>query len=538
MNRKKWMIVILLLIIILALGAFYIYFINTFTAETLKRVDIQEDPLSTVSTYTLSEPEATSLFSALDTSKILSDASVPETRHVFSMALLNKWDVSMTYNVYIADANDVYLEDANSGAVRQVTDPAFFMNFSGFDATYDMRSYPKLTLLFKETSIPVGADIKSWAFQRYGGTWVDLAPLSVDEPAALETFDPNDTLKLSADKEPDIAYLIIRSKDTGESVFEGSVDLDALPLPENDGAFTYSLQLLWQESDLGYKGEAEIIFDLSADLPEVYALEKETVSQGGMILVSAAHVNDINNIRLDQNITKQFTWYQNGSNYIGYLPTNYNTAPGTYTLQFINDVTGNRIEKTIDVLPRDFKIQYLTVDPNVESSTRSDEAYAEYYTYFGPSRNVSSETRFYEDGFILPVSGRITTEFGETRYVNDMPTSYRHNGIDIAAPSGTPIQATNNGTVVLSMFLQLTGNTIVIDHGEGIFSVYLHMSTRNFETGDSITKGEIIGTVGSTGFSTGAHLHFSMYYYTTALEPGYFLYGEPITKENYKTLFD
>jgi murein DD-endopeptidase MepM/ murein hydrolase activator NlpD len=116
--------------------------------------------------------------------------------------------------------------------------------------------------------------------------------------------------------------------------------------------------------------------------------------------------------------------------------------------------------------------------------------------------------------------------------VNDAPTSFRHSGLDIAAPTGTPIVATNNGRVTLSMDLILTGNTIVIDHGQGLFSVYYHMHERFVEEGHLVERGETIGTVGSTGFSTGPHLHFTMSYYRHNLEPGYFLVGEPITFEN------
>lgn len=95
------------------------------------------------------------------------------------------------------------------------------------------------------------------------------------------------------------------------------------------------------------------------------------------------------------------------------------------------------------------------------------------------------------------------------RYVNDALTSYRHSGTDYAVPKGTPVKAPNNGRVNLSMFLTLTGNTVVIDHGLGLFSVYFHMDSLNVEKGQMVVKGDSIGTVGSTGFSTGPHLHYT-----------------------------
>jgi murein DD-endopeptidase MepM/ murein hydrolase activator NlpD len=137
----------------------------------------------------------------------------------------------------------------------------------------------------------------------------------------------------------------------------------------------------------------------------------------------------------------------------------------------------------------------------------------------------------------LPVGGRLTTEFGETRYVNDFPTSYRHLGLDIAAPEGTEVKASNRGKVVLARSLILTGNTVMIDHGEGLFSVYHHLLKLSVKAGAVVERGQKIGEVGSTGFSTGPHLHFMISYFTTNLEPGYVLFGQPVTYENYEELF-
>jgi murein DD-endopeptidase MepM/ murein hydrolase activator NlpD len=220
----------------------------------------------------------------------------------------------------------------------------------------------------------------------------------------------------------------------------------------------------------------------------------------------------------------------------GYLPSNYSTKPGVYNLKFKNVETGITSTRHVEVVKRAFRVQNLTVDPNIESSTRNDEAYAQYRKYFNPSREVSSPVKYYTDAFILPARGKITTEFGESRYVNGSLTTYRHAGIDIAAPRHTEVLSTNAGKVVLAMPLILTGNSIVIDHGEGLFSVYLHLEKMSVAEGTIVERGELIGTVGSTGFSTGPHLHFTMSYYRFDIEPGFMIYGKSITKENYLQL--
>lgn len=273
-----------------------------------------------------------------------------------------------------------------------------------------------------------------------------------------------------------------------------------------------------------------------ADLPENIMLSKEVLTQGDLLKISVAHVDDASVITIDQPLYSDFQWYDTGSTILGYIPTNYSSKPGVYTLQFTNTLTGRTSTRQIEIVERNFRVQRLTVDTSVESSTRTDDAYAEYRKYYNPARENSSPTKYYSESFLLPTRGKVTTEFGESRYVNGSLTTYRHAGIDIAAPRHTEVISTNSGKVVLSMPLILTGNSIIIDHGEGLFSVYLHLEKLAVTEGELVDRGQLIGTVGSTGFSTGPHLHFTMSYYRFDLEPGFLIYGQSITKQNYLEL--
>lgn len=291
-----------------------------------------------------------------------------------------------------------------------------------------------------------------------------------------------------------------------------------------------------QASVLSYKLLVKLGIITNPNLAENIVLSKNSLTQGDLLKITIYHASSASAISLNQDLYPAFRWYESGGLIQGYIPTNYNTKPGKYTLRFTNSETGNASTKDIEILPRNFKVQNLRVDPNIESSTRNDEAYAQYRKYFNPSRLVSSPVKYYTESFLLPTKGRLTTEFGERRSVNGSLTTYRHAGIDIAAPLNTDIVASNTGKVTLSMFLTLTGNSIVIDHGEGLFSVYFHLEQLLVNEGDVVNRGQKIGTVGSTGFSTGPHLHFTMSYYDFNIEPGFILYGESITKENYSSL--
>lgn len=288
-----------------------------------------------------------------------------------------------------------------------------------------------------------------------------------------------------------------------------------------------------EASIVAYRYLSKLGIIKEGDLKENIILSTEKLEQGDVLKVTVHHAGNSSEISLAQDLNPDFKWLDNNGIIHGYIPSNYNTKPGKYNLKFTNTKTGNITTKTIEILPRDFRVQYLKVDTSIVASTRTEEGNIEYRKYFHPSRDISSPVKYYTEAFILPTKGRLTTEFGETRTVNGSPTSYRHSGLDIAAPTNTDVLATNVGKVTLAMPLILTGNTIVIDHGEGLFSVYFHME-KLFVTKDQFVKrGQLIGAVGSTGFSTGPHLHFTMSYYRTNIEPGHIIYGKSITKNNY-----
>ncbi|MEE2784336.1 MAG: M23 family metallopeptidase [Pseudomonadota bacterium] len=114
-----------------------------------------------------------------------------------------------------------------------------------------------------------------------------------------------------------------------------------------------------------------------------------------------------------------------------------------------------------------------------------------------------------DDGFMKPLQGITTSLFGHKRFFNGKPRS-PHSGLDIAADTGTPIAAAGGGTITLSDALYFNGNTIFIDHGKGLVTMYCHMSKLDVREGASVNKGQTIGRVGSTGRATGPHLHWSV----------------------------
>jgi murein DD-endopeptidase MepM/ murein hydrolase activator NlpD len=131
-------------------------------------------------------------------------------------------------------------------------------------------------------------------------------------------------------------------------------------------------------------------------------------------------------------------------------------------------------------------------------------------------------TRFWEEAFQLPVASEITSPFGVRRVFNDLVHSY-HSGVDLRAPVGQPVFASNAGTVRLAETLFYSGNAVIIDHGTGIFTSYSHLSRLDVRPGQGVRKGQQLGLAGATGRVSGAHLHWGVRVNTERVDPMAFL---------------
>lgn len=124
--------------------------------------------------------------------------------------------------------------------------------------------------------------------------------------------------------------------------------------------------------------------------------------------------------------------------------------------------------------------------------------------------------------FARPADGRLSSRFGLRRIFNGQPRN-PHNGLDFAAPTGAPVRAPAAGRVIDTGDYFFNGNTVFIDHGQGLISAYMHLSQIGVRAGQQIAKGERIGAVGSSGRSTGAHLHWTVILNGTPVDPELFL---------------
>ncbi|MCC7107477.1 MAG: peptidoglycan DD-metalloendopeptidase family protein [Chloroflexi bacterium] len=178
----------------------------------------------------------------------------------------------------------------------------------------------------------------------------------------------------------------------------------------------------------------------------------------------------------------------------------------------VEDAVGNTatVERSVRVAPFAFTEDHLEVPADLAAllspSVRYDEdvLLREVYT------KVSGPP-LWQGPFRRPVGGEITTQFGEVRYYNGGPATGHHGGTDFAVSQRTPVLAPARGRVVLKQQVKLRGNALVLDHGAGVFTTYGHLAEWLVQPGADVQAGQEIGLVGSTGLSTGPHLHWEIW---------------------------
>lgn len=182
---------------------------------------------------------------------------------------------------------------------------------------------------------------------------------------------------------------------------------------------------------------------------------------------------------------------------------------------------GQPLVHAVSVAPRDFRIE--RVDGVPQSTVTPEPALAERI-----AREQAGVTRARErdddrddwvGGFIWPVTGRVSGVFGSQRIYNGTPRAF-HSGLDVAAATGTPLRAPAGGIVTfVGHDLYLTGGTVLIDHGHGLSSNFLHLSRIDVEQGARVEQGQVFGAVGATGRATGPHMHWGMNWFGVRIDP-------------------
>lgn len=243
------------------------------------------------------------------------------------------------------------------------------------------------------------------------------------------------------------------------------------------------------------------------------ALTAPAAPQGGLLLLSVSGTAPINDLKANWGDKPLPFWEDAKHVQHALLGVDLERAPGKYDLDISSETQGDKLScsATVDVRVGHFAIESLKVAPGFvelspEDRARADKESQRTHEIFA---QVTPE-RLWTGKFRIPLTrNRSGHNFGKRRVLNGQ-ASAPHTGLDIPAPAGTPIHASQRGRVVLADNLFFSGNTVIVDHGLGVYTFYGHMKSVNVAEGDEVNAGTVLGLVGATGRATGPHLHWSL----------------------------
>ena len=220
----------------------------------------------------------------------------------------------------------------------------------------------------------------------------------------------------------------------------------------------------------------------------------------------------------------KFTFNPATGNWFALAGVSFETAPGSYPLELGAEREGGAVitfsrrfritQATYPKIKVPLTVEKKFTEPTPEQLAKIDEdqkTKQEYLNRVSPEREWSGK-------FTAPADAGTSDVFGSQRIFNGV-AQRPHYGLDYRVPTGTPVAAMNDGTVLLARFLYFEGNCVVIDHGQGLLTLYFHMSELKVKEGDSVKRGQEIGLSGGTGRATGPHLHVAVRWQGTYLDP-------------------
>ena len=236
---------------------------------------------------------------------------------------------------------------------------------------------------------------------------------------------------------------------------------------------------------------------------------------GGIARIALGDSGEAPRLRLDE---RRVLVLRESGKWVAVIGVPLSAKPGTKLR-----LQGDRRKLEVKVVAKKYPSQRLTV-PKEQAELGAEQLarYEKEREHIQGLLRTFTESAPASLAMREPVAGRRSGSFGLRRIINGEPRS-PHSGMDIAAAAGEPVVAASAGRVIDTGEYLFLGRTVILDHGQGLLSLYSHLSEVNAALGESVPAGQTIGKVGTTGRATGPHLHFSVYLNAAAVDPAFFL---------------
>jgi murein DD-endopeptidase MepM/ murein hydrolase activator NlpD len=254
------------------------------------------------------------------------------------------------------------------------------------------------------------------------------------------------------------------------------------------------------------------------------SINKTNLKQGEFIIAKVSGTKNKPQIWFNSRSFDMFLIQdQDDKYYRALVPVENMTKPGKYSILAKEESWNQKLPVT--VTDNGKGIQKITLTDDKDNLV----ATAKELNAIGAAFKTKTSQQLWQEKFIYPCKAPKSSPFGVRRSYNGGPADSYHKGLDFAADLGTPVVAPQDGKVLVAGYEKdgfvVHGNTVVLDHGQGMTSIYMHLNKIDVKEGDLVSKGQKIGAVGHTGISTGPHLHWGVYLYGISVDPELLVLG-------------
>lgn len=448
------------------------------------------------------------------------------------------YDKEYTYKYYFSNNSTEAFYTDNNGTTFKISEKYsnLFLLSEYARSLYPASKEPVFTL---SGSTVIEPQKFNWEYLNYLNQYT-VAKTIDDITTPIGTYNlMGGTLVFDFSVEPDYMYVTIT--ENGNDIFTGTYDeIGTINLNE-DAMIKVTVEAMWYDSpespERGARGEAIYNFYGDVKAQPAFFLGKNIIEPGECVVLTGQNVENVSDIKFASEPSINFTpvFFEDEKNVQALIPIAFDlpdiiamNTNDVIEYKLLITVYGKTHELVINVKAKEFRTLPYVISESIVTSKRTDKTIEEFDVAMTRIFASQESTRYWESGkFGMPIIGNesVLAGFGVTRNIKYSDngatvTSYRNKGTDFVIGYGTPnVNSINKGKVIYVGEQILSGKTIVIDHGWGLKSTYMHLSAINVAEGDIVEKGDVIGVTGDTGFAKSTSLHVMLTVFDVPVSP-------------------